>query len=510
MIKLAGAYPPFTPAPSPPTDPFTYQTPGYVTLVDGMGGFGMNHGGGFRPADGSLPQWYFITTNSSNVATGTLVDTRTWECSLPFAAAQTTDASGNPITGKVIIDLTSGQKDYRDVGIVMRGDNVSMFGFGVRPDYGGYIRSNWAMYVVGNRVHIEGFRFMQDSSGASPLGDQRDNVTFGAFSPSPFSGYHVVSGCEFFGGIDESLSFYDSSIVCSVMESAICAPMEGTAISEAQSHNYGTISGYNATSFSMQRCFHAHCGGRTPLSYTKNTGIANCLVYNSADGRGNLANNIQIATHTSDPSPSAHYASIVSSVFLAGPQAYVGGNYPINAENNQAGTQIYVSNLVQRGHSLVTTQDTFLCGSSRPASDARQWYVTSPPSGSMPGSWGASHQNIDQVTDSTAGILAFITKLRACVGVQPKTSGISKLSGYFTQAENYVNGTGSGYGAVEQSINYPSATEFTIIPSNSSHVSSYWGGNAMPSVGTRDVINSDGISAGEVWKRAVRRVHYGT
>lgn len=494
------------PDPVPPGDPFIYQTPSYVPAVDGIGGFGMDSGFGFRPwvagvgASAGTPNWYFVNTNSSNSGTGTLVDTRTYECSLPFAME-------HDVSNKVVILLTSGAYDFGATEVNCRGDNVTLVGHTVRAGtgYGAYWRGRNPLYCRGNHVHIQGMRFFQDAGGTSPIGALRDNLDLGW---PPGTGYLLASGCEFHGGIDECLSFYDAIGVCSVVESAICAPLEGTAISEDLSHNLAVICGYNVNKFSLLRCAMFHAAQRLPLSYSRYTALANMLVYNPADGRGNNSQGTQIDRHPSDPASETHHAAIVNSCFLNGPQGY-SANWPITSQGPLiAGSEIYAAGNVQRGYSNVTTQDTFL--GTQTDFNARQWRVTTPPASTMPASWGSSHENIDTITDSTAGILAFIAKLRAGCGVQPKDPGISVLSGFFTQAENYVNSTGSGYGAVSQSQSYPSATSFTIIPSNSSHVTAYWGGNSLPSVADRDTINANGVSNGEAWVRAIRRIHYGT
>jgi hypothetical protein len=135
--------------------------------------------------------------------------------------------------------------------------------------------------------------------------------------------------------------------------------------------------------------------------------------------------------------------------------------------------------------------------------------VTTLPASTIPSAWGSTHEYIDTFNDDVTGRLAFIAKLRKVVGVQPKTATITSLSSHFTQAENYVNTTGSGYGTIAHTQSYPSATTFTIDPTNSTHVSTYWGGNSMPSLATRNSLTATGISQGEVWFRAIRRLHYG-
>lgn len=507
MIILPGAY--ATPPPPPPgpvqTDPFIYLTPSYVPCMDGLGGFGMDTGGGFRPRSGGTPEWYLITTTSSNVGTGSLVDTRTWECSLPFALER-------DVNDKVIINLTSGAFDMTGLTEYnLRGNNVSFIGFTCRSGtgYGAYIRARSPLYVRGSDVVMWGWRFFQDVGGSVPpypSGSLRDNVTMGW---TPNTGYHVVGGCEFHGGIDESISFYDSTTAATLVESAICSPLEGTAVSEQQSHNYGVIAGHNLNRFSMFRCALFHCAGRVPLSYARYTSIGNLLIYDLGDGRGNLSNCIQIDRHPSDAQSETHHAAILSSLFLNGPSGYNGlnDNKPITSQALLSGSQIYASGLSQMGFSLVSDQSSFFHNSG--TKNALQWRVTTLPASTIPGSWGASHEYIDSITDDVSGRLAFITKLRKVVGVQPVDPGITTLSSFFTQAENYVNSTGSGYGSVATSQSYPTATDFTIVPSNSSHVSSYWGGNSMPSVANRDTLTSDGITQGEVWMRAIRRLTYG-
>jgi len=493
-LNLVSAHPP--PAPIPiPADPFIYQTPSYVACVDGIGAFGADTGSGFRPADGSTPKRYLITSNSS-ASTGSLVDTNVYECTLPFAAAHN-------VSSKIILDLTSGVKDYVGTEINLLGDNIAMIGNTVRADYGGYIKNSHPLYVRGNHVFISGFRFFQ-STGTGPIGALRDNVTMGW---TPNTGYHVLLGCEFHGGIDESLSFYDSMIAASALECAICSPLEGTAISESASHNYAIIAGHNLNRFSMLRCAIFHAAGRVPLSYARYTAIANCLIYNISDSHFNSSQCIQIDKHPSDAQPTeAHFAAIINSVIANGPDGYA-NNWPITAANQVSGTQIYASGMSQKGFAQVSTPETFF--GTQSGHDARQYRVTTLPASTIPGAWGSSHEYIDSFADSQAGRLALSAALRKVCGVQPKTSGITTLRDHFTQYENYENGTGSGYGTIAHSQNYPTATTFTIDPNNSSHVSSYWGNNAMPSVGDFNTLTADGITQGEVWFRAIRRVHYG-
>lgn len=502
MLILPGPYPPEPPPPPGPVqnDPFIYQTPSYVACMDGIGGYGMDTGGGFRPRFGGTPELFYITTTSANVGTGTQVGSSPtiWECSLPFACER-------DVNNKVIINLTSGAFDFTSTEVNLRGDNVSMIGFTCRAGtgYGAYIRSRHPLYIRGNDVVLWGWRFFQDSGGTDPAGPLRDNVTLGW---NPNTGYHVIGGCEFHGGIDECVSFYDSTIAASIVESAIVSPLEGTAISEDLSHNYGVIAGHNLNRFTALRCAFFHTAGRVPLSYARYTSIANCLVYNPSDGRGNLSNCIQIDRHPDDAQSEAHYAAILNSLMLNGPQGYA-DNYPITSQELLSGSQIYASGLSQMGFSSVSTAETFF--GNRTGYDARQWRVTTLPASTIPGAWGSSHEYVDTFADTVAGRLELITKLRATCGVQPKDPGITALSDKFTQAENYVNSVGSGYGAVASTQSYPSVTSFTIDPTNSSHVSSYWGGNSLPAAADFFTVGGDGITAGETWIRAIRRLSYG-
>ena len=107
---------------------------------------------------------------------------------------------------------------------------------------------------------------------------------------------------------------------------------------------------------------------------------------------------------------------------------------------------------------------------------------------------GANLEYLDVITDD----LEFSQKLRTAVGQHPKSPGDSQLSALFTQAENYINATGSGYGAVSTTPTYPSLTTFTIDRTNGGHVTAYHGGISIPDYTTRDNIGAGGRTLGEI------------
>ena len=497
----AGPHPP-PPDPIPPVvgDPFIYMTPNTLPAVDGIGAFGFESGSGFREGTGT--RYTYLINSHANTSSGTNVGNNTFECTWRYAAEHN-------VNNKIAIALRSGMSDHTDAEISWLGGNIAIVGHTCRTGtgYGTAIRSKYAMSAGRSaHVHVMGMRLYQDPAAGSPAGSSRDNLALGW---SPQTPYLIVTGCELHGGIDEMLDFFNASGQVAVVETAFCSPLEGTAVSESASHNYATVAGHEVDKFTVLRCAFFHAAQRLPLSYARYTSMANCLIYNPSDNHGNNSQGTQIDKHPSDSLSQSHHANIVNCLFLNGPQGY-SGNWPITSQGPLvAGSQIYVSGLRQMGYSGVTsTQSTFL--GTQVGFDANQWYHSSPIAAAMPDGWGASHQYIDTITDNTAGYLTFIEQLRYAIGPQPGARAVSTVDTLLDQCRNYVNSTGSGYGAVATSQSYPTMTDFLIDPTNSTHVSSYWGGNAMPAAADFHTIGSNGRSQLESWVMDIRRVHYGT
>lgn len=477
-----------TTAPSGPSSGVWIYQDAANSSIEGIDGFGLTSAAG---TPGSGPSYvYLITTNNSGLSgESTPVDTRTYECSLPFAFE---DDRPN----KVIIDLTSGLKNFQSIEVNSRGANVTYFGFGVRADYGTAIRSRNPLYIRGSDTLILGARLYQDDTGASPIGSERDCIA------TYFTQTRVVyAGCELYYAIDEAASFYDALGEVGAVETAFVYPLADSIHADG-THSTGLIFGANVDKASVLRCAFMHCGGRTPLSGARVTSVANSLFYNYGDHASQFYS-----------SGAAHKMLVAKNLYIGGPDTQTKPIRWAPGETPPGSTVLCVTGNVAHNLSGVTsgTQTSYL----DTATTNHGIYTASIPAECVPSGWESDLSGLDNITDTTQGKLDYIEKFRETCGVQPKTrtGATFQFETTLDHARARVNNAGSGYGAIvdtpTQGGGYPSPTVFTIVPSNSSHVTSYWGGHSLPSVSTRDQLAGNGKTNLWNWMMAVRAVNYG-
>lgn len=497
MLHLFDTYPIAPPAvPGSSGSSFIYQQPSYVSIVDGVAGWGHNTGAGFRPATGGAPNWYYVNdVAGTSTVLPSLVNSTYDGCTLRAAFEHN-------VNNKVIVILQSGSFDLTGSSFTelnLRGDNVSVIGFTVRSGtgYGLAIKVRTPIIIRGSHVYISGLRVFMDSGGSIPpyfAGDQRD-----IFQCWPGTHHIVIDRVEGYGPIDECADFSQCTGECSIVRSAVVKPNSNSGI-HSVGHNYAVIGPYGAagssaagTKFSMQRCAIFHSAARFPLSYSERTFLAHNLIYNISDGQGNNSQVIQLDRHPSDTGSAVDHSAIVAHCQLAnGPQGY-GNNWGITANNQQSGTRIYATGMRARGFNQISTADPQSFFGIEPGHDARQWRTTTIPTDALIDGVGASLQYLDALTDD----LMLSTYLRTECGQHPKARGDTMLTDRFTEYENYINGTGSGYGSVGTNPTFASLTTFLIDRTNGAHVSAYWGGVSIPDHTTRNNIGSNGRSLGE-------------
>jgi hypothetical protein len=251
--------------------------------------------------------------------------------------------------------------------------------------------------------------------------------------------------------------------------------------------------------FTMQRCLVAHFGlGRGPLSFAWNNAYANNLIYdmNRMSDFGSFGHAIR--------------AVVAKSLYVGGTTAIEGT--PVNAQFGlPEGSAIHVSGL--RAFNLAGVDD----GDQRSFVDSvlsAEYWADAPPSGVIPEGWGEDLSSVDDIPADTAGKLELVEKLRVTCGVQRRNAprGFvdlvcdqvqSRLLGETPPEPDRLIDTPSDAGGI------PSPDEFLISLTNREHIDTYHGGNVIPGVADRDVVQSNGRTAGENWVMALRALHYG-
>jgi hypothetical protein len=477
---------------------FTYQPTSYLSIIDGIAGHGHDTGAGWRPASGPDSRWYYITSRGTSLSIGSPVETDTYECTVPAAFE-------DDIDNKVIINLTAGLFDLTSLlELNLRGDNVTCIGFTCRSDtgYGAALKVRSPIIVRGSNVYVAGWRVFVDPGGAIPpylAGTERDGATAGWF---PNTSNIVFDRMEVYGSIDESFDFTNTADGISLNRSAIASPNSNSGIHDV-GHNYGVSTGYHSTvvkRYSQQQVAYFHAAGRFPLGLCTRVFSGDCMIYNISDGAGNNSQVFQFDRHGSDTGSDAHRAICANMLFLNGPQGYA-NNWAITAANQNAGTQMYGSGNRARGFNNVSNGDPESFFGTESGHDARVWRVTSIPADVAPDGVGTSLEYLTPFSDDMTRSQA----LRTVVGQHPKYPGDTKLSTLFTQAENWIQLNGGGYGAVGTAPSDPSLTEHIIDRTSSSDRSLYWDGIEIPGPATRNALMG-GAGTRTFGEDAVRRI----
>jgi hypothetical protein len=503
---------------TPGTSPFIEMVPSSLAAVPGGAGFGMDCGYGSRDgksAHATPPTLYLVNRGAADPIVP--VDRGVYEGGLAAALSHDVD-------NKVILLVRSGLYDALTAdstygGFEIMGNNVSVVGHTVRADLGAVLKQRGFLARGGN-THVMGLRlYVDDKDGfAEPYGSNR-GITMGF--GSELTTRLLVSGCECLYGTDQTLNFgfvnsetTSVGLECGVWETAICYALnysiheidDGDPNSGFGPHSCGSFIDHTVDKFSMQRCLLAHNASRNPFLASRVSTICNNLFYNWGSSSPDFFSQcIYLLNHPSDQTPAPLLALIARNLFLAGPNGYA---TPVIAQDSITidGAAIRIVDNREFGLGLGSQIDY-----GDP--DAQAVLTDMSPSECLFDGLDPDAANIDEITDSLEGHLAYVDKfLRGC-GVQPKTRTIGVVPPIIAQMEAFRSEAGGDYGAVvdtsDQGGGYPTPEEFAIDPNNPTHVSEYWGGHSLPGSDERHAIQSNGRTGLENWVEQIRRLHYG-
>ncbi len=418
-----------------PTDELSWpvHVPGYVSLIPGVGGYGMNSVAGSgrnlaTPATSIILVNSLAAGNTGSAVTGygPNVYAGTWEYAWRHNA-----------TPKVIIPIISGWVTVQDsvplqTGTPPRPGYVSYFGQ-FAPGQGLYLRGANVEINGASNVAIWHLRsYMGDDVTGLGAGN-RDCLSSGY--ATGVSQQIALINCEFAWSVDEIAGFFRSHDQVSCTGCAFIEPLHISTIVHPEDgpgvdHGFGPMFGGDtgqpqSSSISCFRNLWAHTTARNPFVSSVSFVHANNLHYNHGRPTGGQGNAVQI---TATGSAEANFANILGNAFIRGPNNNASlvavtatGSFP-------SGSAAYLFGNAQFGWTAPANQNAFL--TSAPVGYAAA-VVQAP---AYPNSWGTGLTGVLQwAVNPLAPTLTewgnFVTLMDSTVGAQPirRTTGRVKL-----------------------------------------------------------------------------------
>lgn len=473
------------------------HSPGYISLLPGVGGYGMNTVAGSGRHLGTPATTVILVnslatgnTGSAAVGLGTNVFQGTWEYAWRHAASP-----------KVIIPIVSGW-------VVIQDDITNQSGTAPRPGYVSYYGQcapNPGLFLRGCNVTLNGADNVAVWHLRSYMGDDATGLSAGA-RDSLSSGYGsgttqsvVLINCDFAWSVDELVDFFRSHsqiswIGCAFIEplhiSTIIHPEDGPGVD----HGFGPIIGGDTgqaqcSSVSTFRNLWAHTTGRNPLVSSQTFVHANNLHYNHGRPGSGTGNAVQIiATGAS----AANYANIIGNAFIRGPNnnatmvgVSVTGTYPV-------GSAGYSNSNAQFGWTAPANQNGFFTTS--PTGYAAATLQSS----AYPSTWGTGLTGVLQwaanpLSPTSAEWTAFVDLMEDTTGAQPRwrAAGIGRVGTVFNQIRDRLNGvsqTDQFVDTVTEAGGWFTVSNVTIDPLNPG---THWHA-ALPTGSDRDTPYTSG------------------
>lgn len=425
-----------------PTLSWPTHEPAYVSLIPGVGGYGMNTVAGSGRHLGT-PQTTIILVNS--LATGNTggavtgygprVFAGTWEYAWRHTASP-----------KVIIPIISGWVTIQD-SVNCQGGARSGY-----VSYYGQFAPGQGLYLRGTNVETGGASNVAVWHLRSYMGDDVTGLPAGnrdCFSSGYGQGVTqqiVLINCEFAWSIDEVAGFFRSHnqvtfTGCAFFEplhiSTIIHPEDGAGFDHGFGPQIGGDTGQpQTTAVSTFRNLWAHTTGRNPLITARTFVHANNLHYNHGRPTGGAGNAVQIVPHGATE---ANFANVIGNGFIRGPNnnnslvaVSVTGSFP-------TGSAGYLFANSQFGWSAPSNQNAFL--TSSPSGYA----ASSVQSSAYPSSWGTGLTGVLQwATNPLAPTLTewnnYVDLMDRTVGAQPIRRTTGRLKRVFDQIRDRLAG----------------------------------------------------------------------
>lgn len=452
------------------------HVPGYLSLIPGVGGYGMNTVAGSgrhlaTPATTVILVNSLAAGNTGSALTGLGANVfgGTFEYAWRHAASP-----------KVIIPIISGMVTVQDsipcqTGTPPRPGYVSYYGQAA-PNPGLFLRGANVVCNGASNVAIWHLRsYMGDDVTGLPAGN-RDCLSsgYGAGTTQQV----CLINCELAWSVDELLDLYRShsqvtAVGCAFIEplhiSTVVHPEDGPGVD----HGFGPIVGGdtgNATqtsTISLFRNLWAHSTGRNPLISAQTYVHANNLHYNHGRPTVGAGSGVQII---GAGATAPNFANILGNGFVRGPN----NNTSLVAVT--AGTTLPTSSA---GYSFANAQ----FGWTNPTN--QNGFFTSSPSGYLassvltdayPGSWGTGLSAVLQwasnpLSPTLTEWSDFVTLMDRTVGAQPRwrTTQYGRVAAVFNQIRDRLAGvtqTNQFVDTVTQAGGWFTVPSVTINPLN--------------------------------------------
>ncbi len=450
--------------------------PGYLSLIPGVGGYGMNTVAGSgrhlaTPATTVILVNSLAAGNTGGALTGLGANVfgGTFEYAWRHAASP-----------KVIIPIVSGWVTVQDsipcqTGTPPRPGYVSYYGQAA-PNPGLFLRGANVVCNGASNVAIWHLRsYMGDDVTGLPAGN-RDCLSSGY--GGGVTQQVCLINCELAWSVDEILDLYRShsqvtAIGCAFIEplhiSTVIHPEDGAGVD----HGFGPIVGGdtgNATQTSTVSLFRnlwAHSTGRNPLISAQTYVHANNLHYNHGRPTVGAGNGVQIiGAGATGP----NFANVLGNGFVRGPNNNTSLVAVSAGSTLPAGSAGYSFANAQFGWTNPTSQNGFF--TSSPAGYLSSSVLTD----AYPGSWGPGLSAVLQwASNPLAPTLTewsdFVTLMDRSVGAQPRwrTTQYGRVAAVFNQIRDRLAGvtqTDQFVDTVTEAGGWFSVPSVTINPLN--------------------------------------------
>jgi fibronectin type 3 domain-containing protein len=454
---------------------FPAHTPGYLSLLPEVGGYGMQTVAG-SGRHLSTPATTVILVNSlaSGNVGGALSGLGANVFGGTFEYAWRHSASP-----KVIIPIVSGW-------VQIQASIPCQTGTPPRPGYVTYYGQaapNPGLFLRGANVATNGASDLVAWHLRSYMGD--DVAGVGAGNRDCFSsGYAdgttarvVLINCEFAWSVDEIVDFNRSHSEITLVNCAFIEPLHVSTIVHPEDgpgvdHGFGPIIGGDTGSPQTEAvaCFRnlwAHTTGRNPLISARTFVHANNLHYNHGRPGTGTGNAVQII---GAGATEANYANIVGNAFVRGPNnnttlaaISVTGSFPAGSAGHSALN-------AQFGWTAPANQNAFF--TAAPAG----YIASSVQTSAYPGSWGTGLSAVLQwaanpLAPTTSEWNAFVELMSATVGAQPRyrTTSVGRVGLVINQIRDRIAGVAQSdqfVDTVTEAGGWFSVSSVTIDPLN--------------------------------------------
>jgi hypothetical protein len=435
------------------------QTTSFVSAIPGVGGYGMDSfgGSGRDGAEGRVTVFLLDDLGTGTVNAPVAGYTRIRAGTLKGFAA----VSGP----KVLVPVRSGY--VNESGELRAGSYCDLYGQ-FAPGDGLIFRQTIPTSVVTYGTtsaqhqrywHLD-LRTGDDPGGILP--SNRDGAYAGSAAQDGYAGgsHNLYVNCAFLWTLDEIVDAYYGLDLASFVYCVFGEPLHESIHDEGgiDSHGYGPIlgPGYRWDRLAMQRNLFAHAADRQPMVAALRLALANNLIYDPADTRGNEATVLFLTVDYDAPAPTSTpmLTNWVANMIVRGPSSFAGGVRAIRMTPqlaHPAGSRGCILGNRVDGWTFAT-QASLLDGGGYPSG----WLTSALLAAAWPEGWGAQGEGVRAIGagDSPNGATpaerrAFAKAIFDTVGPRPgRVHPANRATAIAAQVLAYLDGTTGAGGAV--------------------------------------------------------------